>query len=230
MNLPSTFPPPAQAPHVKVCGLTRATDALLALELGAAFLGLIFADESPRRIPMTTAVKMLAEVREKASVPVRPVGVFVDEPIGLIEESVERLGLVAVQLHGAHDENTLAARLTIPVVRAVRVRGPQSREAIICAQKLGPVLLDAFAEGRHGGTGKTFDHALAVEPIGRGPVFIAGGLNPGNIGEIAARLGEAGSQPYAWDVSSGLEERPGVKSADRMRAFFDALKAPLADA
>lgn len=226
--IPATFPPPADAPHVKVCGMTRLEDARLAIELGAAFLGLVFAEESPRRVSRVQARALLAALRgEFGDERVRPVGVFVSEPAGEIAALAEELRLAAVQLHTVRPPEE-RRRIAVPILQAVRVRGEQSASDIAEAAARGAVLLDSFAEGKHGGTGKLFDHALAVAPIHAGAtVFIAGGLKADNIGEIAARLREAAALPYAFDVSSGLEESPGHKSAAKMQAFFAALRQAL---
>jgi phosphoribosylanthranilate isomerase len=154
----------------------------------------------------------------------RWVGVFVHEPIELIAEAAVALGLHAVQLHRTATEGD-SDRLPVPLWRAIQVRGPQTAPEIAAAVRLGPVLLDAFVAGREGGTGKTFDHALARPHFGAGTVMIAGGLNPGNIAGIAASLAATPPWPYAFDVSSGLESEPGVKDHARVRAFFAELSS-----
>ncbi len=224
--LPSEFPSYNDRPFVKVCGLTRAEDALLALELGASFLGLIFAENTPRLLSQNQARALLADVRMAAcGEPVRPVGVFVHEPIEFIHSCVHDLELAAVQLHTTHSlEDRLS--LGVPVIQAIRMRGPESAAEIDRALIDGPVLLDAFVEGQHGGTGRVFDHELAFPHVRRGPMFIAGGLNPENIAGIAARFREEDALPYVFDVSSGLEAEPRIKSHDKMRAFFRALEFP----
>ncbi|MEQ8818671.1 MAG: phosphoribosylanthranilate isomerase [Sumerlaeia bacterium] len=207
-----------------MCGLTLAEDALLALELGASFLGLIFAEGTPRCLTLEDARALLGEVRARSARPVRPFGVFVHEPVGRMVTIVRELDLAAVQLHGeAHADEALSA-LPVPAIRAVRVKGPESAaeiEPILSAR--GVVLLDTYAKGQHGGTGKTFDHDVARPFFGRGRVFLAGGLTPDNIGAVAGELGP--ELPYAFDVSSGLEEAPRRKSAEKMRRFFGALEA-----
>lgn len=213
--------PSAPRPHVKVCGLTRVEDALLALELGATYLGLIFAEGTPRCLSECDAAGLLAEVRARASAPVRPVGVFVHEPPAAISFLAEHLGLAAVQLHDSRTADSL--RLGIPTWRAVQVRGPESLAEVQSAVSAGTVVLDAFAPGKHGGTGRTFDHSLVDPYLDRGRVFIAGGLNPDNITEVAGRFTETGRQPYGYDVSSGLEAEPRIKDHAKMRAFFSAL-------
>ncbi len=213
------LPDPIGHPHIKICGLRRPQDALLALELGASFLGVIFAEGTPRCLETGEAAALLDEVRAKAKVPVRPIGVFVHEPIEHIRALVKSLGLAAVQLHAPKPEEDFA-RFPVPVIRAVRVRGEESRKEIESAMGRGPVLLDAFVEGRHGGTGRVFDHDLAIPHIPKGKVFIAGGLNPDNIGGVAQALANAGALPYAFDASSGLEVSAGIKSDEKLKTFF----------
>ena len=225
--LPTSFPPLLRgSAHLKICGLTRAEDAQLALELGASFIGLIFAEKSPRRITARQAAGLLGEVRSRARQPILAVGVFVNEPIGEILELAETLQLAAVQLHARPIDEI--ALLPVPVVQTVRVGGPEVGEEIASSLRRGPVLLDTFVKGVHGGTGKTFEHSIAKPFLGQGAIFIAGGLNPENIGSVVAAFREQGGLPYAFDASSGLEESPGVKSPEKMRKFFAQAKRALA--
>lgn len=226
MFLPPGFPRPVAAQsHVKICGLTRVADARLAIELGAAFIGLIFAAESPRRLDIEQAEELLAGLRRNLpGKAIRPIGVFVHEPVAIICEAIDRLGLAAVQLHAARTAEELAC-IAVPVVQAVQVRGDEDGPAIREAQQRGAVLLDTFVDGQHGGTGKVFDHGLAVPFIQSGAVFIAGGLKPENISRIAERLRQANARPYCFDASSGLESAPGIKDEEKMRRFFEDLRA-----
>lgn len=226
MNERLNFPKPSAPPRVKVCGLTNANDARLALAEGASFLGFIFAD-SPRRVSRDQVAAILDELRSTSRIDpksIRPVGVFVNEPADAIAALARELGLFAVQLHRAPTPDDDAALAGLRVLRAVSVRGPESQGDIIAALDRGAVLLDAFAPGLHGGTGKVFDHRLAEPFLSSGRVWIAGGLNPDNIGAIAATLAQGRDVPYAFDVSSGLEQSPGVKSAQKMNRFFENLR------
>lgn len=226
MSTPLGFPAATRPPRVKVCGLTRWEDARQALELGASFLGFIFAD-SPRRVTRDRVAAILAQLRGDVSDPsmVRPVGVFVREPARDIATLAHALGLYAVQLHRPATAEDDAALAGLRVLHAVSVRGPESQGEIVAALDRGAVLLDAFVAGMAGGTGKVFDHRLAEPFFSSGRVWIAGGLNPENIGGIAATLSGGGEPPYAFDVSSGLEESPGVKSPRKMAEFFANLRA-----
>lgn len=225
--LPTSFPPLLKGSvHIKVCGLTRAEDAQLALDLGASFIGLIFAEGTPRQLTEEQAAALLKQVRATARGPVLPVGVFVDEPIQDILRLVEHLGLGAVQLHHQRPVDDIAI-LPVPVVQSVRIAGPESSEEISSSLYYGPVLLDTFVKGKMGGTGKTFDHSLAQPFLGQGPIFVAGGLNPENIAEIIAGFRQRGALPYALDVSSGLESEPRIKSHDKVRRFFAEVQRAL---
>lgn len=225
MSQPLGFPAATRPPRVKICGLTRWEDARLALQLGATFLGFIFA-ESPRRVTRDRVAAILGQLRGDVSDPsmVRPIGVFVGEPAREIATLAHALGLYAVQLHRPVSPEDDAALADLRVVHAVSVRGPESQGEIVAALDRGAVLLDAFVPGMAGGTGRVFDHRLAEPFFSSGRVWIAGGLNPDNIGGIATTLSGCGDPPYAVDVSSGLEESPGIKSPRKMADFFANLR------
>lgn len=215
MSLPD-FPAENSTPHVKICGLTRAADATLAIELGAAFLGLIFAVKSPRRVPMEAA-REIARLAASAHIPV--FGVFVDEPVEAMLALKEEIGLAALQIHGSIPPE-LPVNWVIP---AVAIRSEADGAALLGADLAHPALLaDAFAAGMHGGTGKVFDHRYVQPLFTQRRIFVAGGLTPENIGSIVAGLAD-GPLPYAFDLSSGVESSPGVKDPARLRSFFTNL-------
>lgn len=139
----------------------------------------------------------------------KTVGVFVDEPMDYVVSAAKTAKLDYVQLHGSEDENYIAEikeKTGLPVIKMIK---PVSENDIIAAQqsKADLILLDSGA----GGTGKKFDWSLA-ENLGR-DYILAGGLNPGNVGDAVKRL-----KPYAVDVSSGVEES-GRKDFEKMKAF-----------
>jgi phosphoribosylanthranilate isomerase len=217
-------------PHIKVCGLTRPEDAGLAIRLGASFIGIILAAESPRRMLPSEAADFMGRLWDEVpnSAHVRPIGVFVNESVREIRQAIDSLGLVGVQIHGNQKAIDLES-LSVPVIRAVKMKGPESHEEVVRARSSGPVLLDTHQEGMEGGTGKTFDHNLAIPHIRRGRVFIAGGLNPDNIAKVVQWFGEAEAMPYGFDVSSGLEISPGIKSPVKMHSFFANFKRAMQD-
>ncbi|MFH1680051.1 MAG: phosphoribosylanthranilate isomerase [Candidatus Eisenbacteria bacterium] len=199
---------------VKVCGLTREEDVESVAEAGADLAGFVFAP-SPRRVSPRRAAE-LKRVLDGTSV--RAVGVFREEEPGRIRRIAEEAGLDLVQLHGeAPAEN--AGALGVPAIRALRVSG--NRLVGLADDPIAAYfLLDTFDPDRAGGTGRPFDWgAVRALPLPR-PFLLAGGLRPENVGEAIAAL-----RPDGVDVSSGVEEAPGVKSAVEVRRFVLAARA-----
>ncbi len=200
--------------RVKTCGLTSAEDAASASKAGASYGGLIFAEESPRRVSFGQALR----IRQAA--PLRWVGVFVNEPPERLIEISRRLDLAAVQLHGDEDRGVVQGlRGKLPpgceIWKAHRVRGSIPPAAGTGADRL---VLDRFEKGLRGGTGKCPDWSLVRAYPERGSAVLAGGLNPQNAAE-ADLIGA-----WALDVNSGAEDAPGRKSEAKLRAFFAALR------
>lgn len=215
MNWPSA----KGRPLVKICGLTRREDAGSALSYGAAFLGLILTRKSPRYLPLVRARELVECVR-LVSPEARFVGVFVDEPAAAIAGAVEVLDLFAVQVHGDVE------RLDKMVPREKIIPSMGIKDAAAGARlgelpmDYGAVLADAFSEKQAGGTGKVFEHQFVQPIFERRRVFLAGGLKPENIEGVLEKL-DPGPYPYVVDLSSGVEESPGVKSPEKMRDFFE---------
>lgn len=198
--------------RVKVCGITRREDALLAADLGAAAVGFVFWPHSPRYVEPEAA----AEIARALPADVAPVGVFVDPAVDDVRRIAARVGLAAVQLHG-DEPATLCDGLPYRVLKAVPVvTGAATRAAAERVPRRVTVLLDARDPVRRGGTGRTVDWGVAAEVAARRRIFLAGGLGPGNVGEALRTV-----RPYGVDVSSGVETRPGRKDAGRLRVFFE---------
>jgi indole-3-glycerol phosphate synthase/phosphoribosylanthranilate isomerase len=202
--------------EVKVCGLTRDEDARAALEAGASWGGLVFAAESPRLIDLATARTV------RAAAPLRWVGVFVNERPERVAEIARDLDLDAVQLHGEESAERVAeVRAAIPKAcelwKAVRLRDGE-RPPRVTAVGVDRTLLDAYRPEARGGTGTTFDWSVVANHADRPRVILAGGLTPDNVGEADA-VGAG-----MLDVSSGVEDSPGIKSRRRIDAFFAALR------
>ncbi|MFN2431621.1 MAG: N-(5'-phosphoribosyl)anthranilate isomerase [Gemmatimonadota bacterium] len=214
---------------VKVCGLTRPEDALLAARLGASALGVVFAP-SPRRLDPRRAAVVLRGVPPD----VVRVGVFVDPPPELVAQAVIRCALHWIQLSG--DESAeLAAELGAVAQRAAATSGRNAPPRILKtvhvqspAELLAAAdypadgfLLDAPAcDGRRGGTGRRFDwNAAASLPWPRERVVLAGGLSPSNLAAAVSAV-----RPGAVDVCSAVEARPGIKDPGRMTAFLVAAR------
>ena len=198
--------------QVKICGITRLVDAEAAVEWGVHALGFVFA-KSPRQISPRTA----KEISRRLPPFVKTVGVFVNETPSAIREIRRFCGLDLVQLHG--DETVATCdELEFGVIKAIRVQGEKTLAQIAPYKNhVKAILLDTYQKGVRGGTGKTLDWQLAMEAQKAGiPTVLAGGLGPQNIQEAMARV-----NPSAVDVSSGVEERPGVKDHQKIQSFME---------
>jgi phosphoribosylanthranilate isomerase len=201
--------------RVKICGITRERDALLAAELGATAIGFVFWPESPRFMDAERAREIVAALPSH----VTAVGVFVDQPADHVRRVAEHVGLGAVQLHG-DEPLPYALGLMQPVIKAVPVAAGFEARALDAWPAEITVLLDAHDPIRRGGTGRTIDWTLAAAAAARRPVFLSGGLTPDNCAEAVAQV-----RPYGIDLSSGVEAAPGIKSEARLRALFEALES-----
>jgi phosphoribosylanthranilate isomerase len=200
--------------RVKICGITRLEDAQLAVELGAAALGFNFFSPSPRYIAPAAA----AEVIRQLPPFVTPVGVFADETDAEQVAAVAReAGVTAIQLHGPRFPVASGPLQGFLLIRAVAVR-EDFRPEELARLEASAFLLDTFDPNLPGGTGRTFDWSLAREAARYGPIILAGGLTPGNVGEAIRQV-----RPFAVDAASGVESAPGVKDAAKLRAFFAAV-------
>ncbi len=201
--------------RVKICGITRWEDAQLAVELGAAALGFNFYVPSPRYIDPAAARAIILKLPPM----VTAVGIFADEAD---DEHMARIakqaGVMAVQIHGPK-----IPRLDGILGEFQRIRGVAVKNGFH-AGTLRPfagdvILLDAFDPKLLGGTGKSFDWALAREETRFATIILAGGLTPENVGQAIRE-----ARPFAVDVASGVEASPGVKDRSKLRAFFQEVR------
>jgi phosphoribosylanthranilate isomerase len=200
---------------IKICGITNVPDARAAVDAGADMIGLMFWEESPRHVASRTAMEIARQVPPF----VARVGVFVNAPEDRVRRAIRECGLNLVQFHG--DETPeYCVQFGLMSLKAFRIRDVDSLK-ILPAYPTDAWLLDAYAPGTPGGTGETFNWDLAVEAqrFGR-PVFLAGGLTPENVAEAVRKV-----QPYAVDVSSGVESAPGKKDPDKIRRFITAARS-----
>ncbi len=202
--------------RIKICGLTRAEDAAAAVAAGADALGVVLAP-SKRQVTLEQAAAVFADVPPL----VARVGVFVNAQADDVWEAVARLGLTAVQFHGDEAPETCEAA-PVPVIKALRV-GPGFTVADVDRYRgaVAALLLDTYVPGEQGGTGMAFewDSVAGILPQDI-PVLLAGGLGPHNVASAVRTL-----RPYAVDVSSGVEQLPGVKDGTKVAAFCDAVRA-----
>lgn len=198
---------------VKICGITNEEDALQAVDAGADALGFVFYDLSPRCVFYEAAEKIIRKLPPF----VIPVGVFVNNPIQSINLAVERCGIQVVQLHGDETPD-FCAGLPHKTVKAFRLRDISSLENIRNYPVSG-FLLDAYVPGTYGGTGLTCNWETARIAKQFGPIILAGGLHAGNVREAVETV-----QPYAIDVSSGVEASPGRKDHAKVKDFIKQAK------
>lgn len=198
--------------RVKICGITRVQDARLSEKLGAYALGFNFYEKSPRRVSPADAWK----IRKSLGLTSEAVGVFVNWKPEVIKYLAHALQLDAVQLHGDESPKQLAyLEDDLPVIKAFRVGPGFSISNFKKFRRASFFLLDAAADNKFGGSGKTFDWSVAKKAASSQKIILAGGLTPENVAEAIWTV-----RPYAVDVASGVESRPGKKDPGKLRAFF----------
>lgn len=201
-------------PMVKICGLTRLEDALAAARLGAHALGFVFYSRSPRNVTPARA----AEIVRRLPPFVTSVGLFVNAGDQEVARVLNEVPLDLLQFHG-EESREYCGQFRKPFVKALRVRpGVDLLQYAHQFEGARGLLLDAFVEGRHGGTGAGFDWDLIPSGLPL-PVVLSGGLSSGNIAAAIRRV-----RPWAVDVSSGVESAPGVKDAQKMADFFQGVR------
>ena len=199
---------------VKICGLTNLADAQAAVAAGADMLGFIFAEKSPRRM----TVEAVAALGRQLPQHVVRVGVFVDAPEDFVLRASRECGLNLLQFHGSESPE-FCTQFGLMSVKAFRIRDEQSLAALP-DYPTDAWLLDTYAETQAGGTGQTFNWELAIAAKQHGrPIFLAGGLTPENVAAAVRRV-----QPFAVDVSSGVEFAPGKKDHQKVAAFIRAAR------
>ena len=197
--------------RVKICGITELEDARDAALLGANAIGLNFYPNSPRYIEPSRAAKII----EKLPPFVTVVGIFLNHPDPQnLEDFAVSVGLHAVQLHGKETPDYCSMIQRVKVIKTFRVDS-NFRVDTLRGYGSGTFLLDGCAPG----TGRSFDWELAFGANAFGSIIIAGGLTPDNVSDVVSTL-----HPFAVDVASGVESKPGKKDYDKMRRFIEAVQ------
>lgn len=197
--------------RIKICGITRVEDALTAAQSGADALGLVFHDKSPRHVSLRQAVQLATAMPPF----VTRVGLFVNAGAEEVHRVMQAVPLDVLQFHGEEDPE-FCAQFGRPYLKAIRVKS--GVDLVQCAAHFAgaqALLLDAFVEGTHGGTGASFDWALIPQHLPL-PVILSGGLHVGN---VAAAIRQV--RPCAVDVSSGVEASKGIKDAAKIASFIN---------
>lgn len=200
---------------VKICGITNLEDALVAAEAGADALGFMFHEPSPRAVSLETAARICRKLPQH----IVRVGVFVDAPETQVVRAIAGCSLNLLQFHG-NETPEYCQQFPAMTMKAFRVRDASSLHKLT-EYPTDAWLLDSYVAGKLGGTGETFNWALAHEAVGMGkPIFLAGGLTPENVSDAVRTVG-----PYGVDVSSGVEAKPGKKDVEKVKAFIEAAKS-----
>ena len=196
--------------RVKICGITRLEDALVAVDLGVDALGLVFYAPSPRNVTIATAADVARQIPAFVSV----VGLFVNAEPSFVEEVIAKVGISLLQFHGDETPED-CERFGPPYIKAIRVKADtnlvQYARDFTSAKAL---LLDTYTEGVAGGTGQMFDWNLIPSALPK-PVILAGGLQANNVAQAIRQV-----KPYAVDVSGGVEATKGIKDAQKIAAFM----------
>ena len=203
-------------PRVKMCGLTRLEDVLVAVEAGADAIGLVFYPPSPRYVDLDKAAELARAVPPFVTI----VGLFVNANPALVRETLAVVPIHLLQFHGDEDE-AYCRQFDRPYMKAARVRpGMDLVQYAAAFPSAQAILLDAFVDG-FGGGGKVFDWSLIPPALGK-PLVLSGGLDAANVGEAIVRV-----RPAALDVSSGVEAAKGIKDAEKIRAFCAAVHSQI---
>jgi phosphoribosylanthranilate isomerase len=202
---------------VKICGVTNIEDAFAAVDAGADALGFMFYEKSPRNVP----AKVAAEIIRQLPPFVAKVGVFVNATEESVRNAIGECGIDTLQFHGDETPEFCRKFCPLKMYKAFRMENLESLTALP-AYQTDAWLLDSFVAGKLGGTGARFNWDLAIESkkLGR-PIILAGGLTPENVTDAVRKV-----QPFAVDVSSGVESAPGKKDHAKLRRFISAAKGP----
>jgi phosphoribosylanthranilate isomerase len=201
--------------RIKICGITSAEDARVAVDSGADAIGLVFYPPSPRSVTASQAARIVAVVPPFVTV----VALFVNEPAERIRRILHSVPVDLLQFHG-EEPAAFCEQFQRPWVKALRVQADTDIVAHCRRYRTArAILLDSWQEGVPGGTGRTFDWDLANGELPL-PVVLAGGLDQDNVGDAVARL-----RPAAVDVSGGVERSPGHKDAQKIKRFVAAVRS-----
>ena len=201
---------------VKICGITDAADAVKAFEFGADFVGFIFFENSPRKIAKEKAREIIAALPKE----LLKVGLFLDQDPEEVKTIAGEVGLDLLQLHGNESiEYCDTLKKDFKIIKSFKVKDPSSIEGVGEYRNVDHYLFDTYVKGVPGGTGKSFNWNILKGMVFEKPIFLAGGLNPGNVSEAVEKIA-----PYAVDVASGVESSPGKKDHELLKEFIHNAK------
>lgn len=212
------FAEPENRTEVKICGITTLEDARFASGALADYLGFIFYNKSQRFVEPAKAGAIINWIEGPEKV-----GVFVNQPLDDVNSIATQTGIDLVQLHG-NESPEYCELVDLPVIKVFHVSDKTSPDELKKKVKLYKqcseyYLFDSKSENEWGGTGKTFNWNLIRDISGEHPFFLAGGLNAGNVEKAIKEV-----NPSVIDLSSGLEESPGLKDFQKIETFFDVMR------
>jgi|TARA_B100001079_G_scaffold30044_1_gene22785 phosphoribosylanthranilate isomerase len=207
---------------IKICGINEIKIINCCINNGIEYCGLIFYEKSPRFVNLELAKKIINYVYNKKII---PVGVFVDKPLNEIKKIIEKTCLKHIQLHGNEDNdyiNQLKKEFDLKIIKSIGINNKDDLKKMDDLQLSDYFLFDykPIINELPGGNAKRFDWSLLQNITISKPWFISGGINIGNIGQIDKKL-----IPYGIDISSGVEEKPGIKSSHKINALLKILNA-----
>jgi len=201
--------------RVKICGITRAQDALKAVELGVDAIGLVFYEKSPRAISIEEARTIIQKMPPFISI----VGLFVDPSPKDVAAILHRVSLDLLQFHGDEIPSECSA-YGKPYIKAIKVKDDLDIAAEVKKYTTARgILLDSYDPKIPGGTGRVFDWSKIPKQLDK-PLILAGGLTPENVWQAITKV-----RPYAVDVSGGIEIEKGIKDQDKMIAFMRSVQS-----
>lgn len=201
---------PLSRTRIKICGITRIEDAKAAVQAGADALGLVFYAPSPRAVTLQQAQEIAAQIPPFVSI----TALFVNPEREEVQKILDSVRIDLIQFHGDEDES-FCEQFNRPYIKAVRVRNPQDVVAASLRFKNSlALLLDSYKEGVPGGTGETFDWSNIPVDLNQ-PIILAGGLTADNVAQAITQ-----TRPFAVDVSGGVEQSKGIKSASKINQFI----------
>lgn len=202
--------------RVKICGITRLEDALAACAAGADALGFVFYDPSPRNIEFAEAAKIIRKLPTFVST----VGLFVDAEAEKIEKALEQVPLNTLQFHG-EESPAFCQSFGHPYIKAIRTKDEATVvRALADYQQASALLFDTYVPGVAGGTGEKFDWQLFPKSSHSQVCILAGGLTPQNVVQAIEQ-----TQPYAVDVSGGVEQSKGIKDPQLIQEFISGVNS-----
>lgn len=212
------FAEPENRTKVKICGLTTLEDARFVSGALADYLGFIFYPNSPRYIEPAKAGAIINWLEGPGKV-----GVFVNQPLDDVNSIAKQTGIDYLQLHG-NESPDYCALVEKPVIKAFHIEKDTDPAELVSRiepylDQVDYLLFDTKSETDWGGTGQTFDWNILDEIANDKPFFLSGGLNSENVRDAIQTV-----QPYAVDLSSGLEDSPGLKDFDKIELFFDKMR------